>query len=126
MNEKSFENPKYSGPGLWYHIHKSAYDAVSEEKEDFAIKTIKTIINNLSCQSCKLHAQNYLKNNDIEKYRNSYHRKEKHGLFIWTVTFHNMVNKRLGNPIMSLKSAKLLYSRDELCENTCDAGKYSF
>lgn len=123
-DDKSYENPKYMGPGLWYYMHKLSYDSRTPQEQEFCIKAIRTIIYNFPCSECREHAIKYFENNSIEEYKDNKYEDENLGLFIWTVNFHNVVNKRLKYPLMSLEAAKILYSKDTLCESKCDAAKY--
>ncbi len=112
------------GPGLWFFMHKSAYNIQNREDTIKCLNIIKDIVNNLTCRECRKHAQEYLKSNKPEDYLRCKTQSGLSGLFVWTVIFHNTVNKKLGYPLMDLSTAEILYSKETSCENTCDASKY--
>lgn len=117
---KTFDDPKYSGPGVWFVIHKQSY--LHNGKE--TAKLIRNIIEEFPCIKCRKHGMEYLKANPIEKSinREITHNGEtrKLGLFLWTVLFHNSVNQRLNKPQMSF-SAALETIEMEMCSEMCDA-----
>lgn len=99
-------NPlKFSG--IWFTMHLIAFNANSLNEKKQCMNTIKLICNSLPCQTCRSHAKEYIKNNPMEEHvKNS----DPLSLFIWTWTFHNTVNNRLGKNIISYEVAYHIYN----------------
>lgn len=92
--------PATFGPGMWTTIHLLAFNATSKNDQLQFIKTMKIIINNIPCHTCRGHAIEYINTHKMEDYL-----KDEYGMFLYTWKFHNAVNKRLGKDIMSYDMA---------------------
>lgn len=117
---KDITNPNYVGPGTWHVIHTIAFHAKTVEAQKNAIKTITFICNNFPCETCRGHAQEYIKKNPMEN--NLMKEKKELSMFLWTWTFHNAVNYKIGKHIMSWDVAVMLYSpakEHKLCSKEC-------
>jgi hypothetical protein len=100
-------SPVVWGKYLWTSIHFIALgypmEPTDQEKEnyrDFFVHLWKVIPCARCAQNYKLHLEElpidgFLDNRDV--------------LFEWTVNLHNIVNRDLGKPLMSLDDAKKLY-----------------
>lgn len=119
----SSETSSYFGPGIWYIIHKSAYDLKRLDCQDAIIERIKKLVAIFPCEECSSDGLNYIKQNPIERYKNVVDPSGKIvGLFMWTVTFHNYVNEKLKKQIMPYEDAVSLY--EARCHDTCDISKF--
>lgn len=118
---KNNTDPKYVGPGIWYEIHKQAYNARTPQQQNQFVIFMKDTCYGFPCKICRGHCTEYIKNNPIEDYIGSTIDGELLGLFIWTWKFHNSVNARLKKPIMSWNTASTLYSEsdDGVCSMSC-------
>jgi hypothetical protein len=77
------------GPILWNNIHTRASQCKTIEDKQRCIDYLHYLQQNFPCNRCKPHFGQYLKTN----------RPSPHiDLFLWSVDFHNAVNKRLGKP----------------------------
>lgn len=82
---------------LWQLLHTYKYE--SEEKTKIWFEAWKAKI---SCGSCKAHLEELLKALPTDY-------SSKEGFFKWTVEIHNMVNKKLEKPIVSVEEALLIW-----------------
>jgi hypothetical protein len=122
---KSNNISQYLGPGFWYMIHKSACLVKSNKEEDECISKIKKMIDVFPCDDCSNHGKRYYKNNPMEEYKGiTNDDNQLVGIFLWTVSFHNAVNLRIGKDPMGFEDALELYSGNEKCEDLCDISKY--
>lgn len=99
-------DPKVFGPGTWTVSHILAIVCDENDDHEFYCKLMDRLIHGLPCSKCRRHAVKYLSKNPIDGGSSS--------LFVWSVDFHNAVNKRLGKPIMPYAQAKELYENTEL------------
>lgn len=97
------------GPGIWYLIHKESLVCEPKKYIDFIYRLYK----NFPCKACKQHFERYLQENPPEEYLTL-----QYGLFIWSWKFHNLVNKRLGKPVISFDTALEMYTNEKDC-NMC-------
>ncbi len=99
-------NPlKFSG--IWFTMHLIAFNANNLNEKKQCMNIIKLICNSLPCQTCRGHAKEYIKNNPMEEHVKN---NDPLSLFIWTWTFHNTVNNRLGKNILSYEVAYHIYN----------------
>lgn len=96
------------GPGAWEFLHSITFNypihPTSQEKETTRqfFHLLKYI---LPCERCRQHyTEGIEKIMPIEP-----HLKNRDTLSRWLVRFHNIVNKRLGKPIMSYQSVQEKY-----------------
>jgi hypothetical protein len=84
--------PKSFGPYFWGAFHLACLAAVDKAALKTFIETYQMI---LPCFGCSLHFSKLLAENplpDIDQFR-------------WSVDIHNLVNERLGKPIVSYEDA---------------------
>lgn len=82
---------------LWKLLHTYQYE--SEENTKIWFESWKSKI---SCGNCKAHLEELLKILPVDY-------SSKEGFFKWTVEIHNMVNKKLEKPIISVEEALLIW-----------------
>ena len=89
---------RYWGPCTWYLFHTLA-EKVKEDKfifvKDSLINVIKRICSNLPCPECAGHAQHKLSFLNVKNIHT------KRDLQLMLLSFHNDVNKRVGNPMFT-------------------------
>ena len=84
--------PKSFGPYFWGAFHLACLAAADKEALKTFIETYQMI---LPCFWCRLHFSQVLAENpipDIDQFR-------------WSVTVHNIVNEKLGKPVMTYEEA---------------------
>lgn len=117
-------DPKVFGPGKWDDIHGLAARATTYEKKRECLNFIYFVTSTLKCKTCLGHATEYVKAHPPEEFldvKDAYGRDR--GLFIWTVNFHNAVNRRLGKPEVDEETAYTIHGpENEICE-TCGVEK---
>lgn len=117
--------PECFGPGKWDDMHLLSINAITyKEKMDF-IRYIRLILSNLRCSSCRDDSLGYLKEHPITDYWDRVYKGERIGFFLWTVDFHNWVNKKIAKPTIKIETAYELYKYPlkEICEGDCDKAK---
>lgn len=104
-----FPPPKWVwGPRRWYRLHLLAIGLCpqpSPEQKRDALRRLWEEVRDLPCQECKGHAARYLlahpptleSGNAAER---------------WVFDFHNAVNARVGNPLLSWEDYKSLYAQE--------------
>lgn len=115
--------PEVFGPGTWFTLHTLA-TAVSNEKEANAFEqTLKTIVSNLKCETCRNHATQYYANHPFAEFvsmKNAEHKWIGPAKYVWL--FHNEVNDRLGKPNIDWETAYAAYLPSSgLCKSDCGA-----
>jgi hypothetical protein len=112
--ESSFN--KISNPenyaGIWFSIHAFAKRCDLISRADIFNLYIRSIILELKCLNCKKHAIDYVQNNEINYDLVS---TIPNYLFLWTVDFHNTVNRRIGKPVLTYEEAFSLFEDNEVC-----------
>lgn len=101
--------PELWGPSTWHTIHLLCYTAPATLTATDQLRYItffKALPFVLPCASCSEHLQEHYKEHPIEEFVGT-----QASLFEWSVHIHNTVNKMLGKPIVSLESAKALWSQ---------------
>lgn len=89
------------GKGCWKIIHFTAiYDDQTNNK--VFCKWIRNFVTKIPCKDCSDHATKYVTDNPPEKTLD---------LLLWTINFHNAVNKRLGKPQIPVNEAKVICTR---------------
>lgn len=122
-------NPLYFGPGRWSDLHKYALYCALHRKFDNYVEYAKFILSTLECKKCRDHAAKNLKHHPIENFRDLVYNKPGSKFdgkildcFLWSVVFHNTVNRQLGKPEMSTEAALQLHDSeviDEACDIAC-------
>lgn len=99
ISKNTWSNP------LWSLMHHCAYYSKGDQRCQLFFKAFMSCLRYaLPCSICRKHLIENLETFDIDKYC-----LNVEGLFTYTVDLHNMVNKQLGKPIISLEEAKLIY-----------------
>ena len=103
-------NPNVWGKYQWTSIHFSALGYPNnpslETKNKFKRYFNDILPEILPCEGCRKHLRDTLKN---ELPITDKDLQNKDNLFKWTVDLHNIVNKRLKKPILSLEQASMIY-----------------
>jgi len=122
---RDYTDPKYTGPGTWNVIHRTAYNAQTHEQQLQFIIFMKLICKGFPCKICKGHCTEYIASHPMEDYLDVLieieGKKLALGLFIWSWKFHNAVNARLNKPLMTWDTAYNLFSDTEslVCSKHC-------
>lgn len=110
--------PDIWGKHLWFSIHFIAQDYPKTPTHDEML-TYKDFFENLwkviPCYKCGVNYKRHLQELPIDDHLGS-----REDLFAWTVELHNIVNRELGKPIMTLDEAKKKYSDPEFNKNICN------
>lgn len=112
------------GPGIWFCIH---IKSLSSSDIDDVIEFIWLVRDYLSCRSCKEHIRDYLMNEENKAIVVSDKQKNL-GInlpFLYTVNFHNSVNRRLEKDEIKPEKAIKLYVKGEekSCSSSCDSSE---
>lgn len=103
--------PSIWGKHYWFVFHVVAIKypeaPTSEDKEAF-IHFYRELWRFIPCSTCSTNYIEHLKQFPVDN-----HLENTKDLFEWTVDFHNIVNKSLGKPRMSLHDAIEKYSQSE-------------
>lgn len=101
-------NPDVWGPLFWFTLHNGAsvYPIQATEiQKDMMRGFIYGIPSMLPCNTCKIHANNYIQSHNIDNII-----KGRESLFKWFVDFHNKVNVRTNKRYVPLEEAKAMYN----------------
>jgi hypothetical protein len=112
--ESNISDPKVFGPGMWFVIHTMALEANDHDSKVAFVRMMMRLSNTLPCIECRKHFKDYIDKNSMERYWD-----KQDGLFLWTIIFHNSVNKRTGKPSIDVETAKVMYGPDGSHCNTC-------
>jgi len=108
--------PEVWGRHLWFSIHFIAHDYPQQPSvEDIAAYRMffENLWKVIPCYKCGVNYRRHLEELPIDG-----HLESRDALFAWTVELHNIVNKELGKPVMSLAEAKKKYSDPEFNKHT--------
>lgn len=104
---------------MWFSIHFIAQDYPSSPSEEDAV-AYRSFFENLwrvlPCYKCGVNYKRHLLELPIDEHLHS-----REALFAWTVALHNIVNRDLGKPQMSLEEAKKKYSDPDFNRKVCEA-----
>lgn len=92
------EQIKLYGRGAWWVLHTKSVRAINKKEQDSFIELLTMYQEEYPCVHCRLHMEQYFRENNINEYRN-YERGLGFAVYGWK--FHNAVNKRLNKPEMS-------------------------
>lgn len=93
------------GNCIWFLLHNCAYYSRGDQRCQLFFKAFMSCLRYaLPCSKCRNHLMKNLENFDIDQYC-----LNTEGLFQYTVDLHNLVNKQLGKPIISLEEARQIY-----------------
>lgn len=117
MGDEKIYDPSSVGPGEWFLIHVLARRARNIPGKIYFRDFMDVLTEEIKCEMCREHLRDYLARHPLSEYED-----REEGYFVWSVKFHNAVNKRLGKPEMSLRRAKALYRAP--LDSTGDSGKH--
>lgn len=109
--------PTVWGKHLWFSIHFIALD-YPEFPETEHIEAYKQFFSNLwkviPCYKCAVNYKRHLTELPIDGHLHS-----RDALFAWTVALHNIVNKELGKPEITLAEARKKYTDPDFNLKMC-------
>ena len=112
-------DPELFGPYIWGAMHLIALGA-PENIETLHIGAYKAFYNHLPhlipCASCSKHLQENLDKLPIDDAL-----KGSKTLFAWTVALHNIVNKQLGKPEVSVDAARAYWLNAKIAKPSASA-----
>lgn len=112
--------PEVIGPGEWNALHRVAAKAIGSDGRRCFRNYVKNLAENFKCEKCRLHMQDYIKKNPL----NRVGRGDKDP-FKWTWQFHNTVNLRLGKPLLEFEEAWELHTKElEGCSSCSVSGDF--
>ena len=112
VKKKTLANPLIWGEGTWRLLHCTAatFPKIPTEKDYRAYtRFLHSMAPILPCRFCREHMAKFLKENPIRPILE----KGRRSFMLWTIRFHNSVNKKLGKPI--LPAAEAIRSIRTLC-----------
>jgi hypothetical protein len=102
--------PDLWGKHLWKSLHFIALGFPSQPSSE-EVAAYREFFENLwkiiPCYKCSVNYKRHLNELPIQQALEG-----KESLFNWTVRLHNIVNKELGKPEVSIQEAWLLYTKD--------------
>lgn len=96
------------GPYFWGTLHIACLTApaiLSDEHKTIYSTFIHSYAMVLPCPKCRVHFQEILEQFPVEN-----HLTSARELFEWSVTAHNIVNIKLGKPVISFKDAFMYWN----------------
>jgi hypothetical protein len=97
-------NPSEFGPHYWFVIHTTAINANTPEKREAFKMLIYSLAYCFLCDICGKHLKENLSNINIDDYMTC-----QKSIFEFSVDLHNIVNKQLGKPILSMQQAQQIW-----------------
>jgi hypothetical protein len=88
-------DPKLWGPHTWKTLHALAIEADRRKTTGEFQQFMKSLSSLLPCEACRGHMESYLAMNPVPN----------ENVFVYSVQFHNHVNKRLGKREVSYEEA---------------------
>jgi len=127
-NDRS--DPNYVGPGVWVSIHIESSSARNKQSQESFCANVREICDKFPCLNCSEHCKSYIKNNPPEKFIGIKMlidgKYEEIGVSIWSWTFHNSVNLRLGKPCLDWDTYQGMYIKTEkVCSEKCSLSNFS-
>ena len=118
----SLTDPKYIGPGVWYNIHLTAYNATDDDKIDEFIEYMYFLSEKFACKKCRQHIKKYIETHPLNDLRHLTNADGRNiGMFKWAWLFHNAVNTRIHKPYVDWETAWSMYDQEiEVCTASCD------
>jgi hypothetical protein len=100
-------------------LHMMASEVYNSKDEEFVINMVQLTCKRHPCSDCSSHCKEYLKSNDITKYKGIKDDKGNIiGLSKYLWEFHNAVNHRLGKSRMTWDTYYSIYYINK--ESTCN------
>lgn len=112
-----------NGPGVWSCIHIEAFLAKEYNDKSRFFFTLNAKFKALNCPKCQNNIPKHLQicNPLDPKYWNYTHPKYGNiGMFLWSVDFHNLVNKMLHKPEIKLEEAYEKYQNIINGQSDCE------
>lgn len=99
--------------------------AKCKNTQKFFCDNIREICAKFPCLNCSKHCKEYIHDNPPEKFIGIKmiidEKQEELGLSIWSWTFHNSVNLRLGKPFMDWETYYGIYIKNNVnCSEKCN------
>lgn len=107
--------PDIWGKHLWFSIHFIAqdYPKIPTQHEALIYKDFfENLWKVIPCYKCGVNYKRHLQELPLDEHLGS-----REDLFAWTVELHNIVNRELGKPTMTLDEAKRKYSDPDFNKN---------
>nr|QXT57854.1 ERV1/Air family protein [Rhinella marina erythrocytic-like virus] len=101
-------SPKAFGPSMWFTLHNGAANYPNTptiEQMELMKGFIRGLPLMIPCVMCKIHFQSIVNNTDLDTVV-----KSKELLFLFFFQAHNIVNKKLNKPLITLAQAKKMYA----------------
>ncbi len=115
VGSKYYDPAHYSG--IWFSIHTTAKYATTPETKKAACVQLRNLHKDFRCPKCKAHFGNHLVRSPPE---DTVFEGED-ALFVWTVSFHNDVNTRIGKKALTLEEARqIFYTVNQFCSAACE------
>tara|TARA_R110000851_G_scaffold317746_1_gene481320 strand:- start:345 stop:713 length:369 start_codon:yes stop_codon:yes gene_type:complete len=80
------------GPRMWAEIHSTAAKSTPTQFR----KYLGTLGPRIPCEECRYHLRSYIFSNPLTNFEDP---------MIWSIDFHNVVNKRLGKRVLTYQEA---------------------
>ena len=95
------------GNATWYIFHTLAFKLKDEKASEIPelLKHLCNVCHNLPCPDCRQHAKDTLSKSNLKLI------KTKQDLINFLLQFHNLVNRRLRKPVLTLDEHNKLYMR---------------
>lgn len=107
--------------GIWYKIHTDGAAAINLNLMKAYAYNFRNICDKMGC-SCENDCKQMLLDLPPEDFFNKYDDRGRHiGCLIHSIRCHNMVNARLGKPLIDEDEAIAIYMGDKEIGGTCKA-----
>jgi hypothetical protein len=96
------------GPYFWGTLHIACLTAppvLTDEHKNAFVNFVKSYTMILPCPACRRHFQEVLDQFPVET-----HLSSGRDLFAWSVAVHNIVNMKIGKPVISLRDAFMYWN----------------
>ena len=104
-------NNKPWGPYVWGALHRIAlaYPAAPTDEDKARYGAfVRSLVAVLPCKTCQVGSRRFLEDGRLDRSLDAGGAE----LFMWTVHFHNAINKQLRKPIVSAEAALALIRND--------------
>ncbi len=108
-------DPKVFGPGMWMTFHIMSFNANTLTQSNNFLHLLKPIIEKLPCKECRIHALEFIRKTNYNKYKNMRNNEGLYlGPFIYICDMHNNANKLLKKGVISWEKVYSVYNNMEL------------